>query len=73
MRADRIGRIILAGDSLAVPVLEEEHPQEMEAIAEAMKMDIHASDQNVLRATIEKLQEQEGTSTAEGNNFALGD
>jgi peptide subunit release factor 1 (eRF1) len=65
VRDDQISHIILAGDSVAIPSLQEELPQEMAAITEVMKMDIHASDQDVLTGTIEKLQQQDGTGTAQ--------
>jgi peptide subunit release factor 1 (eRF1) len=37
----------------------------MNSTVEVMKLDIHASEQDVLAATLEKLQEQEATTSAE--------
>ena len=65
VREDHVGHIILAGDSVVIPLLQEQLPQEMVPMVEVMKMDIHASEQDVLTATLEKLQEQEVRTAAE--------
>jgi peptide subunit release factor 1 (eRF1) len=65
VRDDKVSHIILAGDSVVIPLLQEQIPQEMAAMVEVMKLDIHASDNDVLRATLEKLQEQEAKTAAE--------
>jgi peptide subunit release factor 1 (eRF1) len=65
VREDQIGHIILAGDSVVIPLLQEQLPQEMVPMVEVMKIDIHASEQDVLTATLEKLQEQEVRTAAE--------
>ena len=62
---DKISHIILAGDSVVIPLLQEQLHQEMGATVEVMKLDIHASEQDVLAATLAKLQEQEATTGAE--------
>jgi peptide subunit release factor 1 (eRF1) len=62
---DRITRIILAGDSVAIPVFQEQMTPEMAAMVEVMKLDIHSSDQDVLAATLEKLQETDAKSDSE--------
>ena len=48
-----------------IPLLQEQMPPEMVSMVEVMKLDIHASDQDVLRGTLEKLQEQEARTDAE--------
>jgi peptide subunit release factor 1 (eRF1) len=48
-----------------IPLLQEQLPQEMVPMVEVMKLDIHASSQDVLTATMEKLQEQEARTAAE--------
>ena len=48
-----------------IPLLKEQLPQEMVPMVEVMKLDIHASDQDVLTATLAKLQEQEAKTAAE--------
>jgi peptide subunit release factor 1 (eRF1) len=65
VREDDISHIILAGDSVVIPLLQEQLPQEMVPMVEVMKLDIHASDRDVLTATLEKLQEQEASTAAE--------
>ncbi len=62
---DHVTRIILAGDSVVIPVFQEQMPPEMAAMVEVMKLDIHSSDQDVLAATIEKLQEGDARCDAE--------
>jgi len=65
VREDRVTRIVLAGDQVVIPLLQEQMPQEMASMVEVMKLDIHASDQDVLTETLEKLQEQESKTDAE--------
>jgi peptide subunit release factor 1 (eRF1) len=65
VRQDKISHIILAGDSVVIPLLQEQLPQEMVSMVEVMRLDIHASDQDVLTATLAKLQEQEAKTAAE--------
>jgi len=65
VREDRISHIILAGDSVVIPLLQEQLPQEMASMVEVVKLDIHASEQDVLTATLAKLQEQEARTGAE--------
>ena len=65
VREDKISHIILAGDSVVIPLLQEQLPQEMVSMVEVMRLDIHTSDQDVLIATLAKLQEQEAKTTAE--------
>jgi hypothetical protein len=65
VREDKVSHIILAGDQVVVPLLQEQLPQEMASMVEVMKLDLHASDQDVLTATLAKLQEQEARTAAE--------
>jgi peptide subunit release factor 1 (eRF1) len=65
VREDHVSHIILAGDSVVIPLLQEQLPQEMVPMVEMMKLDIHASDQDVMAATLEKLQDQEASTAAE--------
>ena len=62
---DKISHIILAGDQVVIPLLQEQLPQEMVSMVEVMKLDLHASEQDVLTATLAKLQEQEARTAAE--------
>jgi peptide subunit release factor 1 (eRF1) len=48
-----------------IPLLQEQLPPEMVLMVEVMKLDIHASDQDILTATLAKLQEQEAKTAAE--------
>jgi peptide subunit release factor 1 (eRF1) len=65
VRDDNVSHIILAGDSVVIPLLQEQLPPEMVPMVEVMKLDIHASDQDILTATLAKLQEQEVKTAAE--------
>jgi hypothetical protein len=56
---------VLAGDPVVMPLLGALVPQEMAAMVETMKMDIHASDSDVLSATLAKLQEEDVKTSAE--------
>jgi peptide subunit release factor 1 (eRF1) len=60
-----IERVIVAGDPVIVPLIEAELPQDLAAMVETMKIDVHASEQDVFKATLEKLQQDESTETAE--------
>jgi peptide subunit release factor 1 (eRF1) len=62
---DHVSHIILAGDSVVIPLLQEQLPQEMVPMVEVMKLDINASERDVLTATLEKLQEQEAKTAGE--------
>jgi peptide subunit release factor 1 (eRF1) len=62
---DKVSRIILAGDQVVIPLLQAELPQELVPMVEVMKLDIHASEQDVLTATLEKLQFKEARTAAE--------
>jgi peptide subunit release factor 1 (eRF1) len=65
VREDKISHIILAGDQVVIPLLQEQLPREMVSMVEVMKLDIHASQQDVLTATLAKLLEQEARTAAE--------
>jgi len=65
VREDKVSHIILAGDQVVIPLLQERLPQEMVSMVEVMKLDIHASQQDVLTATLAKLLEQEARTAAE--------
>ena len=65
VREDQVSHIILAGDSVVIPLLQEQLPQEMVPMVEVMKLDIHSSDQDVLTATLARLQQQEANTAAE--------
>src|SRR5664279_1325086 len=65
VREDKVSHIILAGDQVVIPLLQEQLPQEMVSMVEVMKLDLHAYEQDVLTATLAKLQEQEVRTAAE--------
>src|ERR1017187_8227311 len=65
VREDKISHIILAGDSVVIPLLQEQLPRELVSMVQVMRLDIHASEQDVLTATLAKLQEQEAKTAAE--------
>jgi peptide subunit release factor 1 (eRF1) len=65
VREDKVSHIILAGDQVVIPLLQEQLPREMVSMVEVMKLDIHASQQDVLTATLAKLLEQQASTAAE--------
>ena len=65
VREDKVSHIILAGDSVVIPLLQEQLPPEMVSMVEVMKLDIHASEHDILIATLGQLQEQEVKTAAE--------
>jgi len=65
VREDKISHIILAGDQVVIPLLQEQLPQDMAPMVQVMKLDIHASEQDVLTATLAKLLEQEARTASE--------
>jgi hypothetical protein len=65
VREDNVSHIILAGDQVVIPLLQEQLPQEMVPMVEVTKLDIHASERDVPTATLETLQEQQARTAAE--------
>jgi peptide subunit release factor 1 (eRF1) len=65
VREDKVSHIILAGDQVVIPLLQEQLPQEMVSMVEVMKLDHHASEQDILAATLERLLEQDARTVAE--------
>ena len=65
VREDKVSHIILAGDQVVIPLLQEQLPQDMAPMVQVMKLDIHASEQDVLTATLAKLLEQEARTASE--------
>jgi peptide subunit release factor 1 (eRF1) len=65
VREDKVAHIILTGDQVAIPLLEAQLPRELLPMVEVMKLDIHASEQDVLTATLATLVKQEARSGAE--------
>jgi peptide subunit release factor 1 (eRF1) len=68
VREDHVSHIVLAGDSAIIPLLQEQLPREMVSMVEVMKLDIHASEQDVLTATLVQMEEQEAKTAAEKVN-----
>jgi len=65
VREDQVSHIILAGDSVVIPLLQEQLPPEMASMVEVMKLDIHAAENDVMTATLEQLLEQEAKTAEE--------
>jgi peptide subunit release factor 1 (eRF1) len=63
---ENIAHVVVAGDPAIVSVLQEEMPKSLiEKVVDTMKMDIKASDQDVLTATFEKMRELDAKTDAE--------
>jgi peptide subunit release factor 1 (eRF1) len=65
VKQEGIERVIVAGDPMIVPLIEQEMPQDLAAMIETMKLDVHTSEQDVLKATLEKLQQEDSSEAAE--------
>ena len=65
VRKDKISHIILAGDQVVIPLLQEQLPLEMIPMVEVMKIDIHAPEKDVLAATLATLQHEESRTAVE--------
>jgi len=65
VKQEGIERVIVAGDPVIVPLIEQEMPQDLAAMIETMKLDVHTSEQDVLKATLEKLQQEDSSEAAE--------
>ncbi len=65
VREDKVSHIILAGDSVVIPLLQQHLPQEMVPMVEVMKLDVHTSGQDVMTATLKKLEQQEARTAEE--------
>jgi peptide subunit release factor 1 (eRF1) len=65
VREDKISHIVLAGDQVAIPLLEAQLPPELVPMVEVIKLDIHASEQDLLTAALARLQQHEARTTAE--------
>lgn len=59
VREDVVGHVVIAGDSVIVPLLLAAMPQELAAMTATAKLDVHASEHEVLDATLAVLQEQQ--------------
>ena len=65
VQKEDIERIIVAGDPVIVPLIEKEMPQELAAMIQTMKLDVHLGEQEVLQATLERLQQEESADASE--------
>lgn len=65
VREEKLHRVVIAGDASIVALFEEEMPQDLAEMVETMNLDVHASEQDVFRATLEKIQQDESAATAE--------
>lgn len=65
VRDDAVNHIVIAGDSVIVPLIESYLPQELAALVDTARLDIHASSSEVLAATLAVLQEREAATEVE--------
>jgi stalled ribosome rescue protein Dom34 len=65
VREDKISHIILAGDQVVMPLLQEQLQLERIPVVEVMKIDIHAPEKDVLAATLATLQHEESRTAVE--------
>jgi len=62
---DKISHIVLAGDQVVIPLLQEQLLPDMVPLVQVMKLDIHASEKDLLAATLARVQVQEAGTAAE--------
>lgn len=66
VRQDNIKQIIIAGDPQMAPVLQEQMPKHlMDKLVDVMKIDIKASEQDVLQTTLDRMREEDAKTDAE--------
>jgi len=65
VRDDAVSHIVIAGDSVFVPMLRAHMPQDLVPMVETINLDIHASEHEILAATLTVLQEHEVATAAE--------
>ncbi|MBI2835164.1 MAG: host attachment protein [Acidobacteria bacterium] len=63
---DEVEHIFIAGDEVIVPVIREQLPPRLaDRIADVLRLDMSTSEQEVLRATLEAMQEQDASDDAQ--------
>jgi peptide subunit release factor 1 (eRF1) len=73
VRDESIGSIVMAGDDVIVPLLKEQLPKDLaERIVDVVKLDVHASERDVLEKTIAALREKDVETDREKVDELLG-
>jgi peptide subunit release factor 1 (eRF1) len=66
VKQEKVEHIILAGDPQITPLLEEEMPKHLSSkLVDVMKIDLKASDQEILSTTLERMREEDAKTDAE--------
>lgn len=65
VKEEGVTHIVIAGDSVILPLLEQHMPQELAPLVEAAKLDTHATDHEIFTATLAVLQEREAKDEVE--------
>jgi len=66
VKQEKVEHIILAGDPQITPLLEEEMPKHLSSkLVDVMKIDLKASDQEILSTTLERIREEDAKTDAE--------
>jgi peptide subunit release factor 1 (eRF1) len=66
VRQEEIKHVILAGDPQILPLLQDQLPKHLaDKLIDAMKIDLKASDQEVLQATLERMREEDAKTDAD--------
>jgi peptide chain release factor subunit 1 len=65
VREEKIENIIVAGDEVVIPILREQLPAHLsEKVVDVLRLDIKTPEHEVLRATLERLREQDAEADA---------
>jgi peptide chain release factor subunit 1 len=73
VRDEGIGAIVLAGDSVAVPLVRNELPKDIAArVVDVVKLDDHAPERQIVDATIESLRHKDAETDRERVEAVLG-
>jgi peptide subunit release factor 1 (eRF1) len=66
VRDDNVRHVVIAGDPAMAPVLQDQLPKHLaDKVVDVMRLDVKSSEQEIFRATLEKIREQDATTDAE--------
>jgi len=66
VREENIEHVLLAGDEVVIPILREQLPPQLnEKVVDVLRLDIKTPEHEVLRATLERMRQQDAEADAE--------
>ena len=74
VREEEVGRIVISGDEVIIPLLREQLPQHLaEKVVDILHLDIKTPEHEVLQATLETMREHDARDDAEKVGRVLGE